>query len=124
MKKQLIAFLSVGFGIMILQNSCYYDKAETILGPYACDTLQVTFSQHIAPWVNTQCGSCHTGSFPSAGIALSNYTDIKNSVDNGNFWGSINHLGGFSPMPKSMPKTDDCQLSKIKHWINQGAPNN
>ncbi len=122
-KSFIYTVLFIG-GITILPSACYYDKAENILGPNACDTINVTYTQHILPYVNNQCVSCHGTTSPSAGIDLSNYAKIKSYVDNGQFGGSINHKSGYSPMPKSAPKTETCTLSQINRWINQGAPNN
>lgn len=124
MTKYFKIWLVLVAGTLILPSSCYYDKAENILGPNACDTLNVSFSQHIVPYVNSQCVNCHSGSSPSAGIDLSNYITIKASVVSGTFGGSINHNSGYSPMPKGMSKTEPCTLNKINRWINQGAPNN
>ena len=116
-------FTILSFGIMYF-SSCQNHKAETLLGVNTCDTSQVTFSQTIAPWVATKCSGCHSGAGPSAGIALETYAQIKAIVDNGSFWGSINHQSSYSAMPPSAPKTDACTLSKINKWILQGAPNN
>lgn len=124
MKKKIILLATISFGFLYTQTGCYNDKAENILGPNVCDTINVSYSQHIAPYVNSQCVNCHSGSAPSAGIDLSNYTLVKASVNNGTFGGSINHQSGFSPMPKGSGKTEPCMLSKINRWIAQGAPNN
>lgn len=124
MKKKIVLFLSLSIGFLAFQTGCQNDKAELLLGSNACDTINVSYSQHIAPYVNSQCVNCHGGSAPSAGIDLSNYTLVKASVNNGTFGGSINHQSGFSPMPKGLGKTEPCMLSKINRWIAQGAPNN
>lgn len=124
MLKHLSLLLFVGACFVLTQTACYNDKAENILGPNACDTINVSFSQHISPYVNAQCAGCHGGNSPSAGISLTNYTEIKASVTNGTFGGSINHLSGYSPMPKGAAKTEACMLSKINRWITQGAANN
>jgi hypothetical protein len=89
-----------------------------------CDTVNVKFSTHVQPLIKNTCQGCHNGGAPSAGIALENYTQIKTTVDNGKLWGSINHNSGFSPMPKGMPKFNNCQLRAIEIWITNGAPNN
>jgi hypothetical protein len=44
-------------------------------------------------------------------------------VDNGRFWGAINHEDGYSPMPQNLPKLNDCDLKKIRTWIDEGALN-
>jgi hypothetical protein len=48
---------------------------------------------------------------------------VKAQATNGNLMGVINHAAGYSPMPKNSPKMDDCTISKIQAWINNGSPN-
>jgi hypothetical protein len=42
----------------------------------------------------------------------------------GKFWGSINHLPGFSAMPKNGTMLSPCEIGQVKRWIAAGAPNN
>lgn len=85
-----------------------------------CDTVNVKFSNFIAPLVQNKCQGCHTSTQP----VLTNYTQIKASVQSGKFWGSINHAAGFSAMPKGSAKLPSCELTKINAWIKAGARNN
>ncbi len=105
-------------------QSCYYDKVENLLGPNACDTNNVTYSNTISPMMNQYCTNCHSGSSASAGIDLVGYNNVKQYVDNGRLWGSMNHETSFSPMPKNAPKINECKLSQLKAWIDKGAVNN
>ncbi|MBL7794778.1 MAG: hypothetical protein JNK77_20750 [Saprospiraceae bacterium] len=91
----------------------------------ACDTTNFKFGTAIMPIVNTYCKGCHSGSQPSGNIALTNYSQVKASVDNGKFWGSIQHLSGFvaMPYPAGSAKMPDCEITQIEKWINNGAPN-
>jgi uncharacterized membrane protein len=88
-----------------------------------CDTVAVKFATFIQPIVQNQCQGCHSATNPSGGIALSNYAQIKASVQTGKFWGSIKQLTGYSKMPVGS-KLSDCELSKIDAWIKRGALNN
>jgi hypothetical protein len=45
-------------------------------------------------------------------------------ADNGKLVGAITHAAGFLPMPQSAPKLSDCNINKIKDWVNRGALNN
>jgi hypothetical protein len=85
-----------------------------------CDTTTVKFSTYIAPLVQKQCQGCHTSTAPK----LTNYTEIKASIQTGKFWGSINHNSGFSAMPQGTNKLSTCDLNKINAWIKRGALNN
>lgn len=85
-----------------------------------CDTVNVKFSTFISPLVQNKCQGCHTSTAP----LLTNYTQIKASVQSGRFWGSVAHSAGYSAMPKGSGKLADCELSKINAWIKAGALNN
>ena len=85
-----------------------------------CDTNVVTFSGTIFPLVQSNCLGCHTeGTYP-----LTNYTNIKTQVDNGNLFCAVNHNAGCLPMPQGTAQLPTCKLDQIRIWIDQGAPNN
>jgi hypothetical protein len=106
-------------------NGCYYDSEEELY-PQAgsCDTTNVTYSGTISQIMSGNCNSCHSGSAPESNVKTDNYTDLKTIADNGKLWGVVNHENGFSQMPKDLPKLSDCDLSKIRIWIDGGALNN
>jgi len=89
-----------------------------------CDTLNITFNGSILPITDTYCKGCHNGSQPGGGILLTDYNTIKTAVEGGRFIGAIDHLSGYSPMPKGGNKLSDCNIVQLKKWINQGMPNN
>jgi hypothetical protein len=90
-----------------------------------CDTsASVSFSSTITPILTAKCTGCHGGTNPQAGINLTTYAGVKAKINDGRFWGAINHQPGFSPMPKNGSKLPDCDLAKIKKWIDAGSPNN
>ena len=89
-----------------------------------CDSTKFSYSGSIKPLMTSYCTGCHSGSSPSAGVDLSNYTNVKNYVDNGQLWGTVKHNPGFHPMPKGGAMFSACQLSQINQWIAAGAPNN
>nr|NQU89667.1 hypothetical protein [Bacteroidota bacterium] len=117
----MIGFVLFAWG----SSSCYYDKEEELYpNPPNCDTTNITYSETIAPVLQNNCNMCHGSASPSAGIITDNYTDLKNIIDAGSFRGAINHLSGYSPMPKDENKLPECDLTKINYWLNNGAPNN
>lgn len=89
-----------------------------------CDTQNVKFSTHVQPIIKNFCQGCHSGSAPSGGIGLENYNQVKTVADNGKLLGSIDHLPGFSPMPKGSSKMSLCNIRTIAKWIEAGAQNN
>ena len=121
--KALITFNLILTGIIGLQ-SCYYDSEEDLYPIITeCDTSNVTYSGTVSPIISDNCISCHGSTFPQGGVILDNYDDLKTHVDNGRFWGAINHEAGYSPMPQNLPKLPQCELDKIKTWIDNGAIN-
>lgn len=116
--------ITVLFSVFIL-SGCYYDKEEELYGALPCDTSNVTYAASISSIMGTYgCLSCHGNVNPSAGIVLNNYTGVKAAVVNGSLYGSLNHSQGFAPMPQGAGKISNCDLSRIKAWIDSGAPNN
>lgn len=89
-----------------------------------CDTTQFKYGANISLIFTNNCVGCHGGSAPSANINLSNYAGVTAQVANGRLEGAITHSPGYSPMPKNAAKLSDCQITQIKKWIADGAPNN
>lgn len=116
--------INLGISIILLAflQSCYYDNVEDLYPtPLPCDTSIVTYSGSIAIIMQDNCNACHASGFPQGGVVTDNYNDLKTIADNGKLWGAVNHEEGYSPMPKNKPKLNDCDLSKIKIWIDNGA---
>lgn len=91
-----------------------------------CDTTIFTYATAIQPIIALHCNGCHSGSTPSGSISYTTYAGVKASVDNGKFWGSIVHAGGIKPMPypQGSAQLQDCDMIKIRKWIEAGALNN
>ena len=111
--------------ITVNMNSCYYDKEE-LLYSSNCDTAVVTYRQTIVPILSSSCNGCHGGTTPSANVRLDNYAGVRvvatNGI-NGKLWGAVSHTSAF-PMPKNAPKLNNCNLAKIRKWLEAGYPDN
>lgn len=90
-----------------------------------CDTNNVTFSTGIMPLISLRCQGCHSGTNPSGGVSLTNYSQVKATVTSGTLVGSVNHKAGYKPMPypAGSAKLPYCDIRKIQLWIDKGAPN-
>lgn len=123
--KKYISILLI-FTAMAGFSSCYYDKGDYLYaGANTCDTTAVvSYSKNVAPLLQQQCYSCHSGGSPSGNIAMGTYATDKAIAANGKLYGSISYAAGFSPMPSGAPKMSTCQLAIIKKWIDAGSPNN
>lgn len=104
---------------------CYYDKENELYPDQAnCDTSGVmTYSQSVAPVMVANCNTCHSGANPEGGVITSNYDGLSVVANNGKLWAAVNHEGSL-PMPQGGDKLPVCDLTKIKKWIDAGAPDN
>ena len=89
-----------------------------------CHSTRFTYSGSIRQIISNKCQGCHQGTAASAGVDLSSYAGVKAKVTDGKLWGAVNHLPGFSPMPKNGSKLSECELAQIRKWIDAGALNN
>ncbi len=89
-----------------------------------CDTTNVSFSAHIQPMMQNNCAGCHSGNQPQAGISLTSHANIADAAVSGRLLGSVMHSPGYAAMPQGSPKLDNCKITQIKKWINNGTPNN
>ena len=117
-----VVFLSLIIVVFVISlDSCYYDKGDVLGG--VCDTTSVTYSNQVRSIIDLNCIDCH-GQAGSANPKLDTYDEVLIQVQNGSFLGSIKHEQGYSPMPKNSSQLDQCQISKVEIWINEGAQNN
>lgn len=126
MESKRIRLLTSGLLVVFLGllQSCYWDNEEDLYPVVTgCDTTNVTYSGTVAVILDDNCVSCHNSSFAQGSVVLDNYNDLKVVVDNGRFWGAVNHENGYTPMPQNLPKLNVCDLKKIRTWIDGGALN-
>ncbi len=119
------SILKLGVALLaIIFSSCYYDNEQYLYPSVTlCDTTTVSYSQTVAPIIQTNCLGCHAGSTPSGGINLETYSNVLLKVNDGSLKNSVKYNNLNSPMPPS-GKMSDCNINKIAAWINQGAANN
>lgn len=101
------------------------DQMGTTTPPQSqCDTVNMTYSKDVMPILQANCYSCHGNGNAEAGVTLDNYEGVKARVEDGLLIGVITHAAGYPPMPQGGSKLSDCNINKIKDWINRGASNN
>ncbi len=119
--------LKKAFIVLILMAflfSCASDNLQDIAIPSDCDPTGVTYLLTVAPLMKTSCNDCHSGAGANGGWITDTYAGLQVLVRNGKLWGSVNHEPGYRPMPEGLSKLPGCDLSRIKKWIDAGAPNN
>lgn len=117
--KRFFLFATIALGL----GGCYNDKYEELYPPPPfCDSIGVTYTNQLKSIVDNQCATsgCHLTQFPS-GWDLSSYSGLKAVAENGLLLPSIMHSSG-SPMPKDLPKLDDCTIAKFVNWVNNNEP--
>jgi cytochrome c5 len=90
-----------------------------------CDTVNMKFAANIKPILQNNCYACHSNAnFSMSGVKLEDYADVKEHADDGELMGTITHAAGFPAMPQGGSKLSDCNINKIRAWINRGAEDN
>jgi hypothetical protein len=106
--------------------ACTYHNEEELYKELdtGCNSTSISYATDIVPLLQSNCYSCHSLAASQGGISLEGYSRIKNFADNGRLIGAVSHAAGYSPMPKNGSKLPDCEINKIRSWINDGAPDN
>lgn len=113
--------------LTLIISSCYYDIEEQIYPANGnCDTTAtVNYTSTVRSILsNNNCMGCHSGAGASGGINLDNHTGVRAVAQNGKLYGSVARLPGYSAMPQSGNKMSNCDILKLKKWIDAGALNN
>lgn len=127
MFKILIKLALVLFLGSLIFYSCESNNEEELysdLQKNVCDTTNLSFMDDISPFLDNRCIGCHNFQNANGEIRLDNYDEVKKNVDNGRLLGAIEHQPGFEPMPLNQPMLPECDINRIKAWINAGAMNN
>lgn len=115
--------------VIFLIAGCYYDNEEYLYPKpeKGCDTTNVTYSGTILPILQTNCYGCHSASQnvnSGKGINLEDFSLLKQRVISGELSASIEPNSILVQMPKDGAVLPACSLTKIRIWIDKGAPNN
>jgi hypothetical protein len=111
--------------VFLVILSCKNDNLEEVHPLLFCDTIPaLTYENDIKPILAVSCGTddnnCH---IPGGGQSdFTSYDETKAAAESGNLMGTILHLSGFPPMPNDGRPFDDCNINKIRAWINRGTP--
>jgi len=93
-----------------------------LYGIEECDTTNLTWENDIADILERNCVQCHGPE--NNNVRHDSYTSEMKVVNDGRLKGVINHLPGYSKMPKDRGKLPACELLKLNIWIENGAPEN
>ncbi|MBO6516270.1 MAG: cytochrome c [Bacteroidia bacterium] len=90
--------------------------------PYECDGLIPTYSEDVKKIMDTNCAlsGCHDSNSKKSGRDYSTYEGVSADAGNDAFMGSVQHLNGYSAMPKNGDKLTEEQLKILSCWITNG----
>lgn len=115
MKKIYALFALALLFTTLLMNSC--TEAIIPVEETTVITETVTYDQHIQPIVFNSCLTCHGNVNPSANLSLTNYSQVKNSTQNGTLIQRINDAS--NPMPQSGLMSAE-QRAYFDKWVTDG----
>lgn len=136
MRKIILPLAAIIIVCSLLMVSCSKDNEATINNPTdttgtggggggnTCDTANMKYTANVQPIISNSCYGCHGNGASSGGVSLDSYAKLKTQADNGNLLGTITHAAGFPAMPQGGTKLSDCNINKIRSWINHGTLNN
>jgi len=107
-----------------LSQSCVTNNEEDLYTPQVCDTTDVTWDSKISAIMQKNCVECHNSETHYNDVRHDTYAFELIVVNNGKLRGVVNHLPGFSKMPKNRAKLPACELKLINYWLDHGAPEN
>ena len=107
-------------GVLYIGSSCAYDNAEELFGEKECPPGGTSFSQTIAPIINSNCAvsGCHVNgqqlpTLETYAQTSSNANKIKNRTSNGTM-----------PPPTSGLTLSLEEIEAIACWVDSGSPDN
>lgn len=117
------------FLVSLSFTRCQSSKKELLQSVTpTCDTTNVTYLATIQPILSANCYECHGSAVYQTqgnGNSLEDYSHVLNYAQPGGLLvNDISHTPGHNFMPKDRAKLSDCDIAKIKKWVNAGAPNN
>jgi hypothetical protein len=111
--------------LIILITSCTYDNEQDLFGQDDCgDLSEMSLKNDIVPILQNQCYSCHGAGVETAGVNLESYESLVQLAEEGRLLGALRHESGYASMPPSGEMLPECDIRKIRKWIDQGSLNN
>ena len=124
-RKFLLVVIFLASILTIVPQSCENNNESDLYGEQECDTTNITWESKIADILAKNCVDCHDNGIGAVtNVRHGSYAEEKKIVDNGRLKGAINHLDGYSKMPKDRGMLPECELRLINKWIDNGAPEN
>jgi cytochrome c553 len=126
--KKICLYIITGFAFIACTKTneeAEIAKSAPVTVPViSCDTVNMKYTANVLPIMQANCYSCHGNGQVEGGVSLDSYTKLKQRVNSKSLMAVITHASGYPAMPYGLPKLSDCDINKIKNWIDRGALNN
>jgi hypothetical protein len=124
MKKIQLSILSISTAFLL--SGCYYDNFKELHPEGAlpnstsgCDTINaISYSAQIKPIMDLACTGCHNSS--GSAHDMTTHTFVQADALAGTLYNDVN----TGSMPQGGSKLSDCDIAKIKKWVDAGALDN
>lgn len=115
---------SCALALLLTSTGCYYDVESELYPNSFCDTsAAVTFAGTVQPIIQTNCAvpGCHVPGGSGVGDFTS-YAGVAEKVADGSFASAVFDQRAMPPSTSS--PLSNCDLEKLRLWVNAGHPNN
>ncbi len=89
-----------------------------------CDSTKFAFVADIQPIIQNNCQGCHSGNTPGGGHDFTTHSGVQAVAQSGKLLAAITHAPNVPPMPQNAARLSDCNIAKMRRWIENGALNN
>jgi cytochrome c peroxidase len=116
--KNLFKFL-MAFVALVMTASCSSSSPDDLTEGLAAGTV-VKYNVQVAPIIQSQCLSCHNGPNANGNLRLENFTQVRESAQNGSLIDSITRDTGD---PMAMPlngRMPQATINVILQWQTDG----
>lgn len=111
--------------IVLTVSSCANNAMQDDMEPNCEEFSEVSYSNEIAPILNgAGCFGCHNEGFASGGVELQPFSELQNEALNGKLLCSIEWTNNCNQMPQGGPQLRECDIKKIRTWVEEGALEN
>jgi hypothetical protein len=83
-------------------------------------TVQPTFDQIVAPFLQQHCAACHSDKVKTAGLVLTSYHGNESVLQNRELWEKVVRRVRAGEMPpKGLPRPKPEEVASVTNWIEQ-----
>ncbi|MFN5370168.1 MAG: c-type cytochrome domain-containing protein [Bacteroidia bacterium] len=125
--KSILSF-ALALGVVFWGSSGGYYDVDDELNPKdttsVCDTTAIDYASIRSAFDNGTCLTCHSGANADAGLDLSTYAGTSQYLTSSSsiLIDRITVGSTGDIMPPSGNKLSDCNVSKIRAWLNNNFP--